>query len=188
VSSIHQSYLSITITTIIGRMDVPVRGLPTMDTTSIRDAYRAFLDAAATVAGADPGPPPAGEWNADRILAHVSIVSAATIAAAANVAAGVNATYDNRVAHDSWTLDHVVTLAGGNAGLQERVRRQGEAMAAFDSAALSDVELDTLVPTRLISKGAALVDGPVALRAILTGLADVEVPGHTAQMLALIGR
>ncbi len=158
-----------------------------MDTTPLRDAYRVFLDAAATVSGTDTTPQP-GEWNADQILAHVSIVSAATIAAAANVAAGVNATYDNRVSHDSWTLDHVVALAGGNAGLQERIRRQGEALAAFDSAGLSDVELDTLVPARLISKGAALVDGPVALRAILTGLADVEVPGHTAQLLALIGR
>jgi hypothetical protein len=53
---------------------------------------------------------PPGEWNADQILAHVSIVSAATIAAAANVAAAVNATYDNRVAHDSWTLSHVAQL------------------------------------------------------------------------------
>jgi len=157
-----------------------------MNTTPIRDAYRVFLDAAATVAGTGPSTPPPGEWNADQILAHVSIVSAATIAAAANVAAGVNATYDNRVAHDSWTLDHVVTLAGGNAGLQDRIRRQGEALAAFDSAGLSDVELDTLVPARLISKGAALVDGPLRLRDILTGIADSELPGHTAQLLALI--
>ena len=156
-----------------------------MDTTPIRDAYRVFLDAAATVAETDPTPPP-GEWNAGRILAHVSIIGAATIAAAANVAAGVNATYDNRVAHDAWTLDHVVSLAGSAAGLQERIRRQGEALAAFDSAALSDVELDTLVPTRLISKGAALVDGPLPLRAILTGLAESELPGHTAQLLALV--
>jgi len=156
-----------------------------MDTTSLRDAYRVFLDAAATVSGTDRTPP-AGEWNAGQILAHVSIVSAATIAAAANVAAGVNATYDNRVSHDSWTLDHVASLAGGTAGLQERVRRQGEALAAFDSAGLSDVELDTLVPARLISKGAALVDGPVRLRDILTGLADTELPGHTAQLLALL--
>jgi len=81
---------------------------------------------------------------------------------------------------------HVASLAGGTAGLQERIRRQGEALAAFDSAGLSDVELDTLVPARLISKGAALVDGPVRLRDILTGLADTELPGHTAQLLALL--
>jgi hypothetical protein len=157
-----------------------------MDTTALRDAYRVFLDAATTVAESDPATPPPGEWDADRILAHVSIIGAATIAAAANVAAGVNSIYDNRVAHDGWTLDHVVALAGGNAGLRDRIRRQGEALATFDSAALSDVELDTLVPALLVSKGAALVDGPLSLRDILTGLAASELPGHTAQLLALI--
>jgi len=52
-----------------------------LDTALLRDAYRALLDAAALVAGSgDPSPtPPAGEWNADQILAHVAI-TAATIA------------------------------------------------------------------------------------------------------------
>lgn len=69
-----------------------------MDTTTLRDAYRVFLDAAATVAVAgDARPiPPAGEWNADQILAHVSLVTAATIAAVSAVASGANTTYDNR--------------------------------------------------------------------------------------------
>ncbi|NYF59029.1 hypothetical protein [Micromonospora purpureochromogenes] len=42
-----------------------------MDTTPLRDAYHALLDAAATVAGSggtSPAPP-GGEWNADQILA-----------------------------------------------------------------------------------------------------------------------
>ncbi len=96
-----------------------------MDTTSLRDAYRALLNAAATVAGSgDTHPvPPAGEWNADQILAHVSLVSAATITAAASVASGVNTTYDNRTALDTWTIERVIALAGGNAGLQDRIRR-----------------------------------------------------------------
>ena len=51
-----------------------------MDTNRLRDACRTLLEAADTVAKADPAPiPPAGEWNADQILAHVAIVNAATI-------------------------------------------------------------------------------------------------------------
>jgi hypothetical protein len=43
-----------------------------MDTVPLRDAYRAFLDAAAAVAGsAAPTPAaPDGGWNADQILGH----------------------------------------------------------------------------------------------------------------------
>jgi hypothetical protein len=135
----------------------------------------------------DTGPvPPAGEWNAEQILAHVAIVTAATIAAASSVAAGVNTTYDNRIALDTWTIDRVIALAGGNAGLRERIRGQGEALCALGGPALSEAELDTLVPTLLISKDILLADQPMPLRDIITGLAEVELPGHTKQLLALL--
>src|SRR3954452_1557709 len=155
-----------------------------MDTTPLGDAYRALLDAAATVAG-KASAPPAGEWNADQVLAHVSLINAATIAATSSIAAGVHTTYDNRIALDTPTIDRTITLAGGGAGLRERIRLQGEALCAFGGPALSDAELDTLVPTRLLSNGEVLVAQPVPLRDIIGGLADVELPGHTKQLLAL---
>ncbi|RBM20317.1 hypothetical protein DI005_13220 [Prauserella sp. PE36] len=158
-----------------------------MDTDSLRAAYRTLLDAAATVAGsADPSPaPPRGEWNADQILAHVSLVSATTIATTSAVAAGSHTTYDNRLAQELWTLERVIGLAGGNSGLRERVRLQGEALCALGPA-LSEAELDTLVPTRLLSNYAVLVDRPLPLRDILGGLADTELPGHARQLLDLL--
>jgi hypothetical protein len=158
-----------------------------MDTTPLRDAYRALLDAAATVADvADTSPaPPAGEWNADQILAHVSIINAATIAAASCVASGANTTYDNRTALDTWTIERVIAVAGSNAGLRERIRSQGDALAAL-APILSEAELDTLVPALLLSNGKVLVDQPLQLRDIITGLAEVELPGHTKQLLALV--
>jgi hypothetical protein len=159
-----------------------------MDTTALHDAYRALLDAAATVAGSgDPSPrPPAGEWTADQILAHVAIITAGTIAAAAAVGSGSNTTYDNRLAQDGWTIDRVVALSGGNAGLRERVGRLGDALCAFGGPALSEAELDTPVPTLLLSNGAVLVDQPIPLRDLIAGLADTELPGHTGQLLALL--
>ena len=130
----------------------------TLDTAPLQDAYRALLDAAATVADADDSSPapPAGEWNADQILAHVALVTAATIAAVSGIAAGANTTYDNRIALDAWTIDRI-----------HRVRRRqrrapgphpppGDPLCAhLAGAALSDAELDIRVPTRLLSNDTA---------------------------------
>ncbi|GGT84556.1 hypothetical protein [Actinomadura citrea] len=155
-----------------------------MDTAPLRDAYRALLDAAAGVADTDPVPPP-GEWNAEQILAHVSIISAVTIAAVSAVASGAIATYDNRMAQEGWTIERVIAQAGGGAGLRDRIALQADALCSLGGPMLSDAELDTLVPTRLVSNGALLVDQPVPLRDLLGGLTETELPGHTRQILAL---
>jgi hypothetical protein len=158
-----------------------------MDTAPLRAAYRALLEAADTVAESGGAKsPPAGEWNADQILAHVAILTAATIAAASDVASGANTTYDNRLAQDSWTIHRLIANAGGNAGLRERIRVQGETLCTLGGQALSEAELDTLVPTLLLSKDKVMVDQPVRLRDLVTGLADAELPGHTKQLLALL--
>jgi hypothetical protein len=157
-----------------------------MDTTALRDAYRELLAAATTVADGPAAAPPAGEWDADRILAHVCVVGAETITAVARIGSATNTTYDNRSAQDTWTLDRVVTRAGGSAGLRERIRAQGDALCALGGAALGEAELDTPVPALLLSNGAALVDQPLSLRDILAGLTEVELPGHTKQLLALV--
>jgi hypothetical protein len=158
-----------------------------MDTTPLRHAYRVFLDAAAVVGSGGTSPVrPAGEWNADQILAHVSLVSAATIAAVSAVASGANTTYDNRTALDTWTIERVIGFADGNAGLRDRIRRQGDALCALGGPVLSETELNTLVPARLLSNGTVLVDQPMSLRDLITGLANTELPGHTQQLLALL--
>jgi hypothetical protein len=159
-----------------------------MDTDQLRYAYRALLDAAATVAdsgGTGPARPDDG-WSADQILAHVALVTVATINAVSSVASGAVTTYDNRIASDTWTIDRVIGLAGGNAGLRERIRRQGDALCTLAGPALSEAELEMLVPTLLVSDNVVLVDQPLPLRDIVTGLADVELPGHAKQLLALL--
>ncbi|MCZ0986635.1 hypothetical protein [Streptomyces diastatochromogenes] len=157
-----------------------------MDTNPLRDAYRALLDAAAAVADSGAVSPQAGEWNADQILAHVALVNAATITAVSSVASGAVATYDNRLAQDTWTLERVIALAGGNAGLRDRIRVQADALCALAGPVLSEAELDTPVPTLLLSDGALLVDQTVPLRGLIAGLADVELPGHAKQLQALL--
>lgn len=159
-----------------------------MDTTPLRDAYRALLDAADTVAASgDTGmAQPAGEWNADQILGHVALINAITIATVSSVATGAVATYDNRVALDTWTISRVTALAGGNAGLRNRIRVQADALCALGGPTLSEAELDTPVPTLLLSDNKLLVDAPLPLRDLVNGLAESELPGHTKQLLALL--
>ncbi|MBV7703430.1 hypothetical protein NOVA_11680 [Nocardia nova] len=43
-----------------------------------------------------------------------------------------------------------------------------------------------MVPTRLLSNDTVLVDQPLPLRDLITGLTDVELPGHTEQLQALL--
>ena len=64
-----------------------------MDTTTLRAAHLALLDAAALVdkSGGSGLTPSDGGWNADQILGHVALVDAATLATAASIAAGANA-------------------------------------------------------------------------------------------------
>ena len=160
-----------------------------MDTTPLRDAYGAFLDAAATVAahaGGHGTVPPPGEWNDRQILAHVSLISASTVAVVASVASGALPTYDNRMSQDPWTIERVIRQAAGSAGLAERIRRQGEALCALGGSALTDEELGTLVPALLVSNGELLVNQPMPLRDIIGGFAAAELPGHSRQLLALL--
>lgn len=159
-----------------------------MDTTPLRDAFQRLLGTAAIVTEhADASPePPAGEWNGDQILAHVTLVNATTISAVSAVTSGLNATYDNRIAQDTWTIDRAITLAGGSAGLRDRIGAQGEALCALVGPALSETELDMPVPTRLLSNDAVLVDQAMPLRDLLIGLAETELPGHTEQLRALL--
>ncbi|MGW6316403.1 DinB family protein [Streptomyces sp. NPDC055099] len=156
-----------------------------MDTLPLRRAYDALLEAAATVADSPTRKtPPPGEWNADQILAHVTIVNALTSATAATISAGAHTTFENRIAQDTWTIARAITHAGGNMGLRERIRVQAELLCALGEM-LSDAELDTLVPTLLLSNDTVLVDQMVPLRNLFTGLAENELPGHSKQLLAL---
>jgi len=157
-----------------------------MDTAALRTAFTGIVDAAASVTSVVPSPEaPAGEWDADEILAHVSLVTAATIAAASCVAAGVGTTYDNRAASDLWTIHRLIARTDGATGLRERIEAQADAVCALVWA-LGEPELETLIPTLLLSGGAVLVDQPLPLGAILAGLAEGELPGHRRQLLALL--
>ncbi len=159
-----------------------------MDSTSLRLAYAAFLEAAETVAGAgtDATAPP-GEWDAEQQLAHVASVDAALLAVAYTVAAGGEATYDNRVSLDPCNLERISARAGGQAQLRQRIGGQGHALCTI-AEQLSDDELGRSIPTLLLSGDTLLVNQPVSLRDLITGIAEDHLPRNTRQMLDLLPR
>jgi DinB superfamily len=158
-----------------------------MNTTPLRDAYDALLEASITVLGPDDTSPapPRGEWDATQILAHIASVDAGVLATVYSVASGAETTYDNRVSLDDATLDRVTAIMGDSDGLRDRIRRQGAALCAVGEM-LSEAELDTPVSTLFESAGVVQFDQPIPLKALLAGLAEDHLPRHTTQLLALL--
>jgi hypothetical protein len=157
-----------------------------MDSASLRRAYTQFLDAAETVAHAGSllAPPP-GQWDADQQLAHVVAVDAGILATACAVAAGGLATFDNRLSLDPVNLARITRECGDSAGLRRRIRAQGQALCAVTDV-LGAQELDRPIPTLLMSGASLLVDQPLRLRELISGLADDHLPRHTQQLLSLL--
>lgn len=152
-----------------------------MDTTALRDAYGTLLEAAALP---DLGEPDDGGWNADLILAHLLSVDASTAAVALSVVAGARPVFDNRICLDTWNLRRIIGEHAGRADLIAHVR--GQAALLCDIAdRLSEEAASVLVPSLLLSDDTVLLDRPVPLAALVDGLAENHVPGHTRQLLAL---
>ncbi|MEV5476588.1 hypothetical protein AB0L66_30190 [Streptomyces sp. NPDC052207] len=157
-----------------------------LNTAPLQDAFCALLDAATTMADADgSGPaPPNGEWNADQILGHVCLVSAATIAVLAGVAAGANTTYDNRIALDAWTIEQSIAHAGGNAGLRDPISAQAAALCALAKRCGAQRRRTRHPGTRpALSNDTLLVDQPVpaARHRYGTGGGGTARPHETAR-------
>jgi hypothetical protein len=152
-----------------------------MDVTRLRQRHDEFL-AVAEAGGF--GPPPAGEWDADRILAHVALGEASGAAAALAIAAGQRSVYDNRPSLDEWNLRRVVGEAAGAGDLVGVVRRYGGLLCDI-AAGLTERELEVCLPVLIISNDQVLVDEPRSLRSLLAGFGEVHLPGHAKQLRGL---
>jgi hypothetical protein len=152
-----------------------------MDVTRLRKAHDDFL---AVAAAGGFGPPPAGEWDADRILAHVALGEMSGAAAALAIAAGQRAVYDNRPSLDEWNLQRVVREACAAGDMASLVRRYGDLLCDI-AAGLTERELEVSLPVLILSKDQVLVDEPRPLRSLLTGLGEVHLPAHAEQLRGL---
>jgi hypothetical protein len=154
-----------------------------MDVTSMRKSVGEFL---AVAEGGGFGPPPAGEWDAERNLAHVASALASGAAAALAIAAGQRVVYDNRVSLDEWNLQRIVDGAGGLPGLIDLVRRYGELVCEV-AAGLTERERDVSLNVLIVSKDQLIVDQPRPIGSLLTGLCETHLPPHADQLRSLRG-
>jgi hypothetical protein len=152
-----------------------------MDVTRMRQAHEDFL-AVAEAGGF--GPPPAREWDADQILAHVALGAVSGGAAALAIAAGQRAVYDNRASLDEWNLRRMVGEAAGGGGMASVVRRYGDLLCDI-AAGLTERDLDVSLPVLIISKDEVLVDEARPLRSLLAGLSGIHLAGHADQLRGL---
>jgi hypothetical protein len=132
------------------------------------------------------GQPPAGEWDAERILAHAASALASGTAAALAIASGQRPVYDNRVSLDEWNLQRIVAEAGGLAGLIDLVRRYGELLCQV-AGGLGQRELDVGLHVLIVSRDQLLVDEPRPLGSLLSGLCETHLPPHADQLRGLRG-
>lgn len=153
-----------------------------MDTTDLRKAYAEFL-AVAEAGGF--GPPPPGEWDAARLLAHIYSGHNQIASVALRIAAGERAAYDNRPSLDEWNLRRIVDGAGDLAGMIDLVRRGAEIYCAV-AEQLPDAVLDHPVPVLIISNDELIVDEPWPLAQLVRGVGAVHLPRHADQLRKLV--
>jgi len=152
-----------------------------MDVRALRQAHEDFLEVA-KAGGFEPPPP--GEWDAERLLAHVAAADAAIASAALAVAAGQRPAYDNRPSLDEWNLRRIVAEAGGLDGLVELVRERGRLLCEV-AAALSESAGTVRINVLIISNDELIVDEPRPLADLIAGVGTVHLPRHARQLAGL---
>jgi len=152
-----------------------------MNTEELRLAYEGILTDAAA---ATYGPPPAGEWDAELIVAHLVANDNLLVAAMGEVLAGHSPTYDNHAACDVDGLSRIVAAARGFAALVEQLRSTSSQVVEL-AAKLDDGHAATMIPTRIVDGGTVQVDQPLPLAAILRAQTALHLPSHRAQLATL---
>jgi hypothetical protein len=152
-----------------------------MDIEKLRQAHEDLLGVARK---GGFGPPPAGEWDAGRLLAHVASADASIASVALAVVAGQRPSYDNRASLDEWNLQRIVRQAGGVDGLLDLVRRQGDLLCAV-AAGLGEAEQAVLINVLIISNDQVVADEPWSVGSLVEGIGTVHLPRHAEQLSRL---
>ncbi len=152
-----------------------------MDTTELTQAFDDFLSIAD---GGGFGEPAKGEWDAPRLLAHVHAVNAHIASTALAVRAGLRVVYDNRPTLDEWNLRRIVSDAGSIAALVDLVRRDSVVYPTV-VADLDDADLEASLHVLIVSNNLVVVDEPLPLLWLVTGVGEIHLPRHAVQLAEL---
>jgi hypothetical protein len=140
-----------------------------VDTTELRKAYESV---AVEAAAGGFGPPPPGEWDAGRIVAHLTLNDGLLASTTEAVLAGRPASFDNRPSLDP------------EPGTVEALRASGARLCDLMDR-LTEEQAATVVPI-LIQDGTEIaVDRPMPWGVLLGIQASFHLPAHADQLRAL---
>jgi uncharacterized protein YndB with AHSA1/START domain len=146
-------------------------------------AYEDFY--AEALAGAFAAPP-AGEWTAERVVAHVALNDVGLASVARALVVHRPPVLDNEAVNDPAVLDAFVDEHGGEIPRLVAAARATSATLLALLARLDDEHLDTPVASRLQDHGRVVVDADLPLsRLALVIQPRNHLPSHTDQLRAL---
>jgi uncharacterized protein YciI len=147
---------------------------------SLDAIYAPFV---ALLLGGRFGPPPAGEWPAELVAAHIARNNDLIAGVAEQIAAGRQVSYDNAAGVDESELAGYAASAGGRAGLAHEVERSAARLERARDA-LGELA-GTAVDVRISDHGALVVDRPLTIGDLITGNASYHLALHHDQLRAL---
>jgi len=152
-----------------------------IDIAALRAAHEEFIREAA---GGGFGSPPPGEWDAERLIAHVAAADAAIGSVALAVAGGQRMVYDNRASLDEQNLRRIVSECGGLDGVTEFARVQGRVLCEV-AGGLPKSAWSVRTSVMIVSGDELVVDEPWTVAQLVGGVAAIHLPRHTGQLVGL---
>lgn len=154
-----------------------------MDTTDLRNAYEAFLAAAADAGDSDASDDRG--WTVPMVVAHVSGNDALILAHLRGAATGASR-YDNTPVIDDDALRMIATSTSWDRMIDGA---RTSAAEVLDVVASLDEEVGArALPTKIVDGDEAIVDGPLPVSAFLGAQVNVHLPMHTAQIRSILAR
>ncbi|GIH06792.1 hypothetical protein Rhe02_48590 [Rhizocola hellebori] len=151
-----------------------------MDTTSLRQGY-AELIAEARRGGF--GQPPAGEWSAEQIIAHVAANDELLAETTEHVLSGNRRAYYNHDAVDTAKLTEIVAAHGNLEALTDWLEKTSSRLVEL--AGRLDEKMPTMVHTTIRDGDLTRVDQPWPWPRAIKVQAGHHLPAHLAQLRAL---
>ena len=155
-----------------------------IDTSVLSAAYAAFYDEADK---GGFGEPPAGEWNAAQVVAHVALNDKAMMAVSESIVNGQPLHFHNEAVQEPAVLAEMIDQCGGMAELIAEGRSIAvQAVAVADG--LSTDQLKTMIDCRFVSDGELAFEQPMPWEMVSVIIQGTKhLPGHTEQLQNLRG-
>jgi len=128
------------------------------------------------------GSAPAGEWNADQVVAQVSLNDLAMLGVCQALIHRETVRFENMTCQDLDVLAHWIDDCGSMEELIGR-GRQLSSLVVRSLVRLSPEQLDTQVPCRLAHDGQVVLNQPMPWRVVALEIqASKHLPAHTDQL------